>query len=66
MLSKTITYKINLIYSFRFMSSSLSSHVDNLSEGLYNEKFIDWWSYFEYDFVKTGQSIFKYLKCSKN
>ena len=41
LLSKTITYKINLIYSFRFMSSSLSSLVDNLSEGLYDEKFID-------------------------
>ena len=47
------------------MSSSSSGLVDNLSEGLYNEKFMDRWSYFEYDFVKTGQLIFKYLKCNK-
>ena len=33
---KTITYKIKFIYSFRFMSSSLSNIVDNLSEGLHN------------------------------
>ena len=30
-----ITYKINFIDSFRFMSSSLSSLVDSLSEGLF-------------------------------
>ena len=34
--SKTITYKIKFIDSFRFMSSSLSSLVDNSSEGLRN------------------------------
>ena len=33
---KTITYKIKFIDSFRFMSSSLLSLPDNLSEGLYN------------------------------
>ena len=32
---KTITYKVKFIDSFRFMSRSLSSLVDNLSEGLY-------------------------------
>ena len=31
--STTITYKIKFIDSFRFMSSSLSSLVDNLSDG---------------------------------
>ena len=31
---ETITYKIKFIDSIRFMSSSLSSLVDNLSEGL--------------------------------
>ena len=35
---KTITYKINFIDSFRYMSSLLSSLVDNLSEGLHNDK----------------------------
>ena len=31
-----ITYKIKFIDSFRFMSTSLSELVDNLSEGLHN------------------------------
>ena len=30
--SKTITYKLKFIDTFRFMSSALSSPVDNLSE----------------------------------
>ena len=33
---KTITYKIKFIDSFRFMSSSLSSLVHDLSEGIHN------------------------------
>ena len=33
-----ITYKIKLIDSYRFMSTSLSKLVDNLSEGLHNNK----------------------------
>ena len=36
--NKTITYKVNFIDSFRFMSSSLWSLFDNLSEGLHNDK----------------------------
>ena len=31
-----ITYKIKFIDSYRFMSSSLSKLVDNLSEGIHN------------------------------
>ena len=38
---KTITYKIKFIDSFRFISSSLSSLVDNLSEGLHSDKCTD-------------------------
>ena len=33
-----ISYKIKFIDSFRFMSSSLSSLFDNLSEGLHSDK----------------------------
>ena len=38
---KSITYKIKFIDSYRFMSSSLSNLVDNLSEGLHSEKCTD-------------------------
>ena len=38
---KTITYKLKFIDSFKFMSSSLSSLVDNLCEGSYNNRSID-------------------------
>ena len=38
---KTITYKLKFIDSFKFMSSSLSSLVDNLCEGIYNNRSID-------------------------
>ena len=39
--NKTITYKIKFIDCFRFMLSSLSSPVDNLKEGLYNNECTD-------------------------
>ena len=37
-----ISYKIKSIDGFRFMSSSLSSLVDNLSEGRYSDKCTDY------------------------
>ena len=36
-----ITYKIKFIDSYRFMSSSLSKLVDNLSEGIHNNKCVN-------------------------
>ena len=36
-----IIYKIKFIDSYRFMSSSLSKLVDNLSEGIHNNKCVD-------------------------
>ena len=43
-----ITYKIKFIDSYRFMSSSLSKLVDNLSEGIHNKKCFDCESNLDY------------------
>ena len=43
-----ITYKIKFIDSYRFMSSSLSKLVDNLSEGIHNNKCSDCESNLDY------------------
>ena len=50
-----ITYKIKFIYRFRFMSSSLSKLVDNLSEGIHNNKCVDCKS--SLDYIKTHSSL---------
>ena len=46
-----ITYKIKFIDSFRFMSTSLSKLVDNLSEGIHDNKGVDCKS--NLDYIKT-------------
>ena len=38
---REILYKIEFIDSFRFMSTSLSNLVNNLSEGVHNDKCTD-------------------------
>ena len=61
-----ISYKIKFINSFRFMSSSLSSLVDNLSEGLHSDKFTDCKSCLDYMITKDDQLIFRCFECKKN
>ena len=56
-----ITYKIKFIDSYRFMSSSLSKLVDNLSEGIHNNKCSDCESNLDYIKIKKNQKLL--LKC---
>ena len=48
------------------MSNPLSNLVDNLSEGLHWDKFIDSKSFLEYMSVKYDQFIFRCFECRKN
>ena len=61
-----ITYKIKFIDSFRFMSTSLSKFVDNLSKGLHNNRCVDCKSYLDYMITKDEKLIFRYYSCKKN
>ena len=47
------------------MSSSLSSFVDNLSEGLHSDKSTDCKSCLDYISIKDNQLIFKCPNCNK-
>ena len=61
-----ISYKIKFIDSFRFMSSSLSSPDDNLSEGLHSDKRTDCKSCLDYMITKDDQLVFRCFECEKN
>ena len=61
-----ISYKIKFIDSYRFMSTSLSNLVSNLSEGLHNNRSIDCKSYLDYMTAKDEQLIFRCFRCKKN
>ena len=52
-----ITYKIKFTDSYRFMSSPLSKLVDNLSEGIYNNKCSDCESNLDYIKIKKKWKI---------
>ena len=62
---KTIkmSYKIN---SFRFMPTSLSNLVDNLSESLHNNRCLNCKSCLDYMTTKDEQLIFKCSSCKEN
>ena len=61
-----ITYKIKLIDSFRFMSSSLSKLVDNLSEGIHNNKCADCKSNLDYIKTKNKKLILECYNCKQH
>ena len=56
-----ITYKIKFIDSYRFMSSSLSKLVDNLSEGIHNDKCVDCNSCLDYIKIKNKKLLLNAL-----
>ena len=60
---KTMTYKLKFIDSFRFMSTSLSSFVDNLSE-IYSKKCRDKNCEFKCDFIGLKNNNLRY-KCNE-
>ena len=60
-----ITYKIKSIDSYRFISSSLSKLVDNLSEGIHNNKCLDCNSSLDYvRITKNEKSLLKCFNCN--
>ena len=63
---KKFIYKIIFIDSVRFMSRSLSSLVDNLSEGLHNYNCPNCKRRLDYISTKDNLLIFKYIEYSKN
>ena len=61
-----ITYKIKFIDSFRFMATSLSKLVDNLTEGIHSDKCIKCKSNHCYMKVMDETLIFRCFNCKKN
>ena len=62
----TIPCKIKFMNSFRFMSTSLSSLVDTLSDGQHSNKCTDCKSILEYIKFEGPQLLLKRLNCNKN
>ena len=60
-----ITYKIKFIDSYRFMAMPLSKPIDNLSEGLHNNKCLDCESCLDYIKTKNEKLILKWFNCKQ-
>ena len=62
----TISYRIKFIDSARFMATSLSNLVDNLTEGIHKIKCKDCDRFLEYESVKDNLIKYKCLSCNKD
>ena len=62
----TISYKMKFINSSRFIASSLSNLVDNLSEWIRKIKYKDCDCFLEYESVKDNLIKYKCLSCNKD
>ena len=60
-----ITYKIKFIDSYRFMSMPLSKLIDNLSEGIHNNKCVNCKSCLDYIKTKNEKLILKCFNCEQ-
>ena len=60
-----ITYKIKFIDSYRFMSMPLSKLIDNLSEGIHNNKCADCEYCLDYIITKNEKLILKCFNCKQ-
>ena len=63
---KPIVYKIKFIDSFRFLSTSLSSLVDSLSDELYNIKCKDCYSFLDYMIFYDHKLVSRCFDCKTN
>ena len=62
----TMSYKTKLIDSARFMTSSLSNLVDNLTKAIHKTKCIDFNCFLKYERVEDNLIKYKYLSCNKD
>ena len=62
----TVSYKIRFIDSARFMATSLSNRVDNLTEDSYKVIYKGWDCFLEYQSVKNNLIKYNCLSCNKD